>query len=162
MPAYQNPGISALKQGYFLVPMITSMTYALDINRLGRDEGGFMTFTKTKTQDVSQVVSVSLPDELSIDVAYWGAGDVGIYECAQCHLPLFDSSQKFYFGSKWSSFCQPIHQTCVTLREEESPAFAGVSVKCTRCGAHLGRVFSDGPPPTGLRYRMNSDALFLV
>lgn len=82
----------------------------------------------------------------------------GTFACAGCALPLFASDTKFDSGTGWPSFWQPL---AGAVGEERDVSFGMVrtAVHCSRCGGHLGHVFSDGPPPTGLRYCMNGVAL---
>ena len=83
----------------------------------------------------------------------------GVYECQGCGLPLFSSKTKFESGTGWPSFYAPIDQTHVEEISDRSHGMTRVEVVCHRCGGHLGHVFDDGPPPTGLRYCMNSVSL---
>lgn len=83
----------------------------------------------------------------------------GLYHCAGCGNPLFDSDDKYDSGSGWPSFTRPIGPDAVTDHEDLSHGMRRVETRCARCDGHLGHVFPDGPPPTGLRYCMNSVSL---
>lgn len=82
----------------------------------------------------------------------------GSYSCAGCNLALFDSATKFDSGTGWPSFFRPLPRAVETSRDNGF-MLARTEVHCRRCGGHLGHVFNDGPPPTGLRYCMNGVAL---
>jgi peptide-methionine (R)-S-oxide reductase len=83
----------------------------------------------------------------------------GLYACRLCGLPLFRSEGKFESGSGWPSFTRPFDPEHVREIEDRSYGMVRTEIRCARCDAHLGHVFPDGPPPTGLRYCLNSVSL---
>lgn len=85
----------------------------------------------------------------------------GTFVCVCCHAPLFDARTKFDSGTGWPSFWRPLTAKAMTESLDRTGYEPRIEVRCSRCGAHLGHVFADGPPPTGLRYCINSLALKL-
>ena len=93
--------------------------------------------------------------------ATWDAKTPGTYRCVGCGVELFRSDEKYDSGTGWPSFWEPMDEARVEEVEDVSHGMRRVEVRCATCQSHLGHVFEDGPPPTGLWYCMNSAALQL-
>jgi len=100
--------------------------------------------------------------EMAFSGAYCHAHDPGKYQCICCETPLFDSKIKYESKSGWPSFTQPITPNAIKYEKDTSLGMIRVEVMCNVCDAHLGHVFPDGPPPTGLRFCINSESIRLA
>ncbi len=99
--------------------------------------------------------------EMAFTGEYCHSHDPGSYNCVCCNSPLFDSTIKFESKSGWPSFTEPVTENAIKYEKDTSFGMVRVEVLCNVCDAHLGHVFPDGPPPTGLRFCINSASIKL-
>ncbi len=117
---------------------------------------------KRQLSPVSYEVTRHAGTERAYTGATWNLHERGIFRCICCDTALFSSETKFESGTGWPSFWQPIARENIAVASDSSQGMERDAVSCRRCDAHQGHVFPDGPPPTGLRYCMNSAAMRFV
>lgn len=114
---------------------------------------------KSKLTPLQYAVTRCSDTEPAFTGEYWNHKGDGLYTCICCGEPLFDSSSKFNSGTGWPSFFLPKDKTAISEHQDRSHGMVRTEVKCSKCGAHLGHLFDDGPAPSGMRYCINSASL---
>jgi peptide-methionine (R)-S-oxide reductase len=145
----EDAQVARIRRQIESTPMTQKVTLSDDQWRKILNPGQFQVLREAKT-------------EAPYKNAYWNNHENGIYLCAACGSKLFSSDTKFESRTGWPSFYAPLATDKVTEATDTSHGMTRDEVKCARCGSHLGHVFNDGPPPTHLRYCLNSVALKFV
>lgn len=114
---------------------------------------------REQLSDIDYRVTREAATERPFTGRYWDHFEDGTYRCVCCGVQLFDSSTKFDAGCGWPSYWEPAQEGVIERLRDTTHGMIRVEVRCQNCGAHLGHVFEDGPPPTGERYCINSAAL---
>ena len=116
---------------------------------------------RSKLSDLQYHVTREHGTERPFTGEYWDSKTPGTYHCVCCGQALFESDTKYDSGTGWPSFWKPVEDGAVAVKEDRSLGMARTEALCSKCDAHLGHVFPDGPQPTGQRFCMNSAALKL-
>lgn len=155
-----------MKTSFFLVfSLLLLVTLAFTFARNRQQEprqSGSYTVVKTDAEWRKQLspeayeVTRREGTERAFTGKLWDNHEKGTYYCVGCHQTLFSSETKFESGTGWPSFSKPLDKKYVLEKKDTQYGMVRTEVECSRCGAHLGHVFDDGPKPTGLRYCLNS------
>jgi peptide-methionine (R)-S-oxide reductase len=146
--------------------VVTVVTFSADGKKLAKVQMPKVIKTEAEWRKQLPENSFEITRHADTEMAYtgatWNLHDKGLFRCICCDTALFKSDTKFDSGTGWPSFWAPIAQENIVVKSDNSLGMERTEVRCKLCDAHLGHVFNDGPPPTGLRYCMNSGAMRFV
>ncbi len=148
-----------MRKSFIISIILSGITFA------GFSQGHHFTVTKSDAEwkkllsPEAYQVTRKEGTERAFSGKYWNNHEKGVYSCVCCNQQLFSSATKFDSGTGWPSFWKPVSKASIVDEEDSSYNMDRTKVTCSRCGAHLGHVFEDGPKPTGLRYCINSVSL---
>jgi len=127
-----------------------------DFPRIDPDDENSRAYWQSKLTPEQFRVCVERGTEHPFSGEYTDTEDDGVYHCICCDSPLFRSDAKFHSGCGWPSYFDPVSEDAMEEIRDTTHGMIRTEVRCSTCGAHLGHVFPDGPPPTNLRYCINS------
>jgi peptide-methionine (R)-S-oxide reductase len=162
----KEPVVEASGGGSSTPKMVTVVNFSDDGQNLGKETIPQVVKTDAEWKEQLGKNSYEITRRADTEMAYtgatWNEHGKGIFRCICCNLALFSSATKFDSGTGWPSFWAPIAKENVVDAGDNSLGMERTEVKCKLCNAHLGHVFPDGPPPTGLRYCMNSASMKFI
>ena len=160
-------GVASAATGKSITPgTVTIVQFGADGKKMGKVQVPKIVKSDAEWQKQLSDISYQVTRQAGTERAFTGDSlnvhDRGLFRCICCDTALFSSETKFDSGTGWPSFWQPIARENVVEVTDRSLGMERTAVSCRQCDAHLGHVFDDGPPPTGLRYCMNSVAMHFV